>query len=270
MAVQKGDPVALERLWEQVKDYAYTLVMRYKTKPYAETEDYLQTAFLGVRAAALAFDPSRGSFLTVADWYIRNACRTFYCWHRRGEIKTISYDVPFNPENPSDGDYKDVFPDTSLPDSSERLEQAEMIRDVRAAVNDLSPRGQDVIKQHYYQGKPLDAISAEQGVSRERIRQIERKALEKMRRSKYLVPYRRLCAPHGSVGVGAFRRFGGSVVEYTAIKNADAELKALRAAQKREYLDYVRRVMDAVSKGRFSLETGWIMVENYRAERGML
>ena len=71
IAVQNGDSDALAQLWEQVKDYAYTVVMRYKEKPYAETEDYFQTAFLGVREAALAFDPSRGSFLTDGSLLLR-------------------------------------------------------------------------------------------------------------------------------------------------------------------------------------------------------
>ena len=140
VAVQRGDSAALSQLWEQVRDYAYTIVMRYTPKPYAETEDYLQTAFLGVHAAAMGYDPERGSFLTVADWHIRRACSSFYHWHRRGEVQTISYDVPYNPEDPSDGDYKDVFPDDSLPEPWARLESADVKRDLRAAVGELNPR----------------------------------------------------------------------------------------------------------------------------------
>ena len=140
VAVQNGDHDALAQLWGQVKDYAYTVVMRYATKPYADTEDYLQTAFLGIRAAALAFDPLRGSFLTVADWYIRSACARFYGWDRKGDLQTISYDVPMNPDDPGDGDFRDSFPDESLSDPWEGMERSDMVRDVRVAVDGLMPR----------------------------------------------------------------------------------------------------------------------------------
>lgn len=265
VAVQNGDRDALARLWEQVKGYAYMVVMRYKEKPYAETEDYLQTAFLGVREAALAFDPSRGSFLTVADWYIRNSCRMFYHWYKHSEVPTVSYDVPYNPEDPADGDYKDVFPDDTLPDPWEDVENEDKKRDVRAAIDDLTPRYQEVIERHYYQGQPLAAISSEQGVSAGRIQQIEARALQQLRRSKYLAPYRREYAPVTSISLRAFQRHGCSIVERVAIKNVDAE----RRKQRREYMDYVQLVMRDVQNGLYPLETGWNMVERYKVLHGM-
>lgn len=268
-AVQRGDTDALAQLWEQVKDYAFRVIVRYRPHPYADTEDYLQTAFLGVRAAALAFDPSRGSFLTVADWYIRSACSRFYRWHRRGEVETISYDVPMKADDPDGGDFKDNFPDDSLPDPWERMEAEDMARDVRAAVDELTERNRRVIDMHYYQGLSLAAISKEEGCSPAFVQQIERRSLKHLHRSKHLVPYKRMYAPHRGVGVGAYRRYGASAVEHVAIKNVDAEQKALREAQRREYMNYVRRVMYAVANGYFPLETGWDMVENYKAQHGM-
>lgn len=263
VSVQKGDPEALGHLWEQVKDYAYRIVMRYATKPYAETEDYLQTAFLGVRAAALAFDPSRGSFLTVADWYIRNACKAFYHWNRPKEVETISYDVPMNADDPDGGDFRDSFPDDSIEDPTEDLARDDMVRDVRAAVDELRPRQQDVIEQRYYHGMPLEAVGMAQGISRERVRQIEREALKKLRESKHIAPYRREYAPVKGVGVHAFRQYGQSAVEYVALTNADRERRAeLRAFEK--------HVMRSIEQGFYSPEIGKMVIENYKAQNGML
>lgn len=262
LRVRGGDPAALERLWERVKDYAHSVVKHYASKPYAETEDYLQTAFLGVHAAAMAFNPERGSFLTVADWYIRRACSQFYCWHRRGEVETISYDVPMNADDPDGGDFRDSFPDESLPDPLEGMEASDKVRDVRAAVDDLKPRQREIIDQKYYQNMPLEAVCRLHGVSAERIRQIENDALKQLRDSKHLVCYQRDYAPIKGVGVSAFRVYGGSAVEHVAIKNVDRQRKAeLRA--------FVKHVKESVDQGYYSPEIGQMVIENYKAQHGM-
>lgn len=265
VAVQSGDHGALAQLWEQVKDYAYTVVMRYKETTYAETEDYLQTAFLGVRAAAYAFDSSRGSFLTVADWYIRRACSQFYRWHKRGEVQTISYDVPYNPDDPTDGDYKDVFPDESIPDPWEAMEQADMRRDVRAAIEELVPRHQTIILQHYFDGQSLEAISKKQGVSACRINQIEHNALKKMRNSQHIKPYERYYAPVKGVGVRFFKIYGESAVEHTAIKNVDQE----RAQLKRDFRSFAHHVKIMIENGYYTEEQGRMVLDNFKVSLGL-
>ncbi|MBQ2990907.1 MAG: sigma-70 family RNA polymerase sigma factor [Clostridia bacterium] len=263
LAAQKGDPEALAQLWQRVKDYAYKVVMRYTVKPYAETEDYMQTAFLGVRAAALAYDPSRGSFLTLADMYIRSACRHFYHWNRHGEVQTISYDVPMNADDPDGGDFRDSFPDTSIRDPAEGLECADMVRDVRAAVDELNPRHREIIEQKYYHRMPLEAVCQAQGVSAERIRQIEQSALKHLRASKHLVSYRRYYAPTQGVGVIAFRNYGESAVERVAIKNVDKERRA-------EYRAFRRHVLQSVENGLYSPEVGEMIIRSYEEQRGLL
>lgn len=262
LSVQKGDSEALSRLWEQVKDYAYTVVMRYRQKPYAETEDYMQTAFLGVRDAALAFDPLRGGgFLTVADWYIRRACARFYGW-RRGEVETISYDVPMNEDDPDGGSYRDSFPDDTLPDPWEGMERGDIVRDVRAAVDELTPRQQEIIDGRYYRGNSLEAISKYQGVSKVRIRQIEREALKRMQNSKHLAAYCREYAPVKGVGVRAFEIYGGSIVEHVAIKN-------IEAARRAELRAFTKHVQESVKQGLYSPDIGRMIIDGYCMQHGM-
>lgn len=265
IAIQQGDSDALAQLWEQVKDYAYTVVMRYAEKPYAETEDYLQTSFLGVRAAAYAFDPSRGSFLTVADWYIRRACSQFYRWHKRGEVQTISYDVPYNPDDPADGDYKDVFPDESLPDPWEAMEQEDMRRNVRAAVGELAPRHQEVIKLQYFQGQAQETICKEMGISACRVWQIKKSAFQKLRNSKHLRPYRGDYAPHKGISVRSFYENWESAVERVAIKNVDAERRYLM----RNLQEFEKHVQQSIASGYYTPEIGQMVISNYKASLGL-
>lgn len=265
IAIQNGDHSALGQLWEQVKGYAYTVVMRYKEKTYAETEDYLQTAFLGVHDAALAFDYSRGSFLTIADWYIRRACIRFYGWNRRGEVQTISYDVPMNADDPDGGDFRDSFSDESLPDPVEGMEREDMQRDVRAAVDELAPRHQAIILQHYFDGQSLEAIGKSQGVTACRINQIEHSALKKMRNSQHIKPYERYYAPVKGVGVRAFNLYGSSAVEHTAIKNIEQERRQL----KRDLRSFAHHVKIMIENGYYTEKQGEMVLESYKASLGL-
>lgn len=256
-AAKQGDREALEQLWRQVCQYAYRIVARYTEKPYAATEDYLQTAFLGVHEAVMAFDPERGGFLTLADWYIRRACNGFYHWKQGAQHECLSYDVPMNAEDPDGGDFRDSFPDESIPPPWARLHAQTTARDVRAAVEKLPERERQIIKQHYFQQLPLGEIGKAQHISGERVRMIEKRALQRL--EKPLEAYRREYAPVRGVGVAAFRREGQSAVERVAIRNLDRELAAFR-----------RSVMKSVKAGIYPQDVAQYMIANFKAQRGIV
>lgn len=55
--------------------------------------------------------------------------------------------------------------------------------DVRVAIADLDMRSQFVIVQRFYEDKTLDEVAVRLGVTRERVRQIEKEAIVSLRRS---------------------------------------------------------------------------------------
>ena len=96
-----------------------------------------------------------------------------------------SLDVPVG-EN-GDATFGDLFADTAAVVPVEASMSSGMHRDIMAAMTRLTHREREVLIQYFGiggdVGRSLSDIGAEQGVTRERIRQIKEQALKKLRRS---------------------------------------------------------------------------------------
>lgn len=261
--IQQGDQKALEALWNDVKHFARYIVRRYTPKPSVDADDLMQCAFLGVCSAALAHD-GRYDFTSLMSWCIRRECRRALSLDRRREPDFVSYDAPIS-DNPEDGTFIDAIPDNNLQEAVLVVELQELRRAVQNAVRALPERQRAIIKQHYFEGRTLEDIAQSEGVSKERIRQIEDKGFDALSRSKYLAPYVEYCAPVKGVGLRNFQIYQQSAVEYAAIKNIENQQKALKLAAKREKA----RLDRMVTKGLYSQNVADALYEVWLIEHGM-
>lgn len=261
--IQKGDQEALEELWDDVKRFARYVIRRYSPKPSVDTDDLMQCAFLGVLSAALAHD-GRYDFASLMSWCIRRECRRALSLDRRREPDFVSYDAPIS-DDPEDGTFLDAIPDDRLRDACISLELQELRKAVQEAVRALPERQSAIIRQHYFEGRTLEDIAQSEGVTRERIRQIEDKGFDALSRSKHLAPYVEYFAPVKGVGLRSFQVYQQSAVEYAAIRNIENQQRALKreARQEKAYLD--RMVKD----GTFSQNVADVLYEAWLIEHGM-
>ena len=92
------------------------------------------------------------------------------------------------------------------------------------ALDTLEPTLRNIIRRRYWNRESLDTIADNQGVSRERVRQNEQKALRKLRQGscvRLLRPYieeMRSCYAYQGTGWGAFKHTWVSSVERAAEK----------------------------------------------------
>ncbi len=84
----------------------------------------------------------------------------------------------------------DIIPDeASLVPPERRLENGQRVDLVQAALKRLTPREQEILKRRYTDDHTLAEIAEDHDLSRERVRQIEAKALDKLARAiKKLAP----------------------------------------------------------------------------------
>jgi RNA polymerase primary sigma factor len=95
----------------------------------------------------------------------------------------VSLDTPLGPNQ--EGTLEQIIPDTAAAEPGEQAFAEERSKVLRAALRQLTAREREVLELRYgvHDGHPrtLDAVGQFLGVSRERVRQIEAKALRKLR-----------------------------------------------------------------------------------------
>jgi RNA polymerase primary sigma factor len=109
--------------------------------------------------------------------------------HIRGEDRSLS--DPVNPGGEEDGrELADVLPQQTVPPVEDELLRRAFSRQVHSALAELDPKERDVMARRYglFDGEPwtLQRIGDHLRLSRERVRQIESRAREKLRRSRKL------------------------------------------------------------------------------------
>lgn len=81
-----GNSFALGQLWEINHGFLHRLFWQWYSKNKATAdehgltlEDFDQEAFFAVRSAAQAYDPAKGSFLTLLSYYVQNQINKAVC-----------------------------------------------------------------------------------------------------------------------------------------------------------------------------------------------
>jgi RNA polymerase sigma factor (sigma-70 family) len=164
------------------------------------TEDLAAEGVLGLFEAASRFDPLHGvKFSTYASWWIlkrmreslaANASIVRLPRHRREDgaprpsIRDVSLEEPAR--FGSTLSLHDVLAETSIPLPDEQLVREDGRLRVEGLLGALPPRHREVLERRFgldgRHAEPLATLASEFGLSRERIHQIEREAIERLRR----------------------------------------------------------------------------------------
>ncbi len=139
-------------------------------------DELLNHARQGLWRAHETYDPIHGAgFQTYARKVITNAFNALHHYSRakmrRDKTRSVSVD---------DDDAKDLYlTDSSMP-ADLKMVSDEDSAVVWAALDALGPRDKTIITGRLVKEKTLEVVGAELGLTRERIRQIEKAALTKM------------------------------------------------------------------------------------------
>ena len=111
-------------------------------------------------------------------------------------------------------------PEDHYEEIDNRIDREIFNNDVWNEVDRLRDREAEIIKEYFIEEKTLDDIGISKGITRERVRQIRNRGLDKLKQSKLLNTYREeLCQKgYNAVGLRAYRNTGTSSTERTAIK----------------------------------------------------
>lgn len=244
---KNGDSEALEALWKQTKQFAFTVSRRFYPTTYADSEDLQQCAYLGFHTAVMQHT-GRYRFLSLVQWCVQRECqRLLDLYGSRRQIRAESLDIPL-----PDGEHTaaDLIVDDSLPESGEKLEASELVRDVRAAVASLPERESMIVKRHWLDGLSLAETGRELGLSAERVRQLEKNAFDHLRADPVIASYapqRRRESFNG--GLSYFQRNNASSTELDAIARISRQTEKRRRREAKETQEWKRWLQTQVEGG---------------------
>lgn len=146
-----------------------------------EEADLLQEARISVWEAQKDFDPEKGKFSTLAGIRMR--------WRAGKQLDRMAYPVRLPRTAQRDARERGqpiqchvVSEDVAEWGVTENPDEQDPFRQrLQRALDALPQRERWVIEQRHFEERTLDAIGADMGVCRERVRQLETRALRRMR-----------------------------------------------------------------------------------------
>lgn len=238
-------------LWQQVHAFVRQQAARYIrlnaglcVGAGVEFDDLLQAGFLALHDAVNGYDLAAGmAFVGYLSFHLKRYFRSA-CGIRTNKhdplLQAARLDRPVNEEEGA-ATLGELTPDphaeAQQEDVEERLFREQLHNALENAMDTLNNEQADIIRRRYWQSDTLDAIAADTGVSRERVRQIERKALQGLRKcTRILQPFHDEIISHFAwrgTGLQAWRDTGVSSVERAAEKT-EALMQRIQEQRERE------------------------------------
>jgi len=168
---------------ELLKRLVVSISSKYQYPDTLEIKDLWQAAEMSLLKVKEKYDPNKGKLSSYAYIAIERAIRRTIK-KAKGKIQTISLD-----KNLGEGNFTlhDVMEDkrSSHNQLIENLQNSELKTALQKLLSELAPRDAEIVSKRFglKDGCPktLEEIAKEYKITRERIRQIEAKALRKLR-----------------------------------------------------------------------------------------
>ena len=258
---RQGNSAALTQLWEINRPVIRTMFWRWysRNQSVAESagvtlEDLDQESYFAVKEAAEYHNPEKGAFLTALQYFVQHRIQKAILQGRGRYVVTEdgrrvrvsaepldsaqSLDEPVPWDDDGEVTRADVTPDPAAAQAFEDAEQNSYRQELRAvldkALSLLPDRQRDVIARRFYEGLTLRQAAKLDGVTQERTRQMEDKALRALRQNQELRRFYGedlLSRAYQGTGFGAWKS-GGSVQERIVERQEERERRLAASSTK--------------------------------------
>lgn len=264
-AIRAGAVERIPELWEQLEKLVMWKAIRVMhsmeingntCRGGVEFEDLVHSGYPALVAAVETYDQSQESkFSTWFMFYLKTAFAETAGYRTKAGRKeplnnALSMDKPLSDEADSDlfGDYiPDPQATAGMQSVEEKYWHEQLCEAVDTAMAGLSDDQREIIQLRYYQDMTLKEIAEQQGISFERVRQKECKALRELRKPKHacnlisFFDFNYYC----STSLDAFNRTGMSIQEkYLIVQEYRKNQKELSRRQKQEARKQKKRATD--------------------------
>lgn len=247
LQIRGGNGEVISQLWDQCKGYIWKQAMRWKAayshRPDFDVEDLTQCGYFALCDAVAAFDPERGTFITMLSYTLKTqfsaaiGCRT-EAQTKEPLFSAVRLDTPVG----EDGSitYGDMIPveEEGYEKVEESLYRANVAEVVKDALSALPARQKEAVHGYYLDGKSYRAMACDMCISAARCQQLVADGLKKLRKGSHSATMAALLwdefNPYKGTGYGAFKGSGCSVQE-KAVEWKEKQEERYRLNRHREY-----------------------------------
>lgn len=226
--IQAGERGLIPDLWELLQPLTRKFISRYifpeMGNRHYEFDDLLDLSYFALIAALDGYDSSKGAFSTYYFIQVQRVTAELRGTRKRHDVNrdTVSLNLPL--DDTADADtLLDTLEDKTAAEPFDDAERRAYLEELHAAFvkldEKLTDQERQVIHARYYERRTLEETAEKMALSRERIRQIERKAINKYRYYEYTVNLEAFYdygAAYQGTGLQSFLRSGMSSVERVA------------------------------------------------------
>lgn len=197
--IQTGATERMGELWDQVVGLVKWKAIRTmrgleeRSGSYGvDFDDLVQSGYPALVKAVETYTPGIGAFFTWFMFYLRNAFRRATGYRTQRERNeplntALSLDTPLSDDADS-GSFLDVIADPTGQRWRESLEETVWRKQLQEAVETVMekiPEGcREVLRLRYWEGLTLEEVGNLRGVTKERARQMENKAIRQLRQPR--------------------------------------------------------------------------------------
>ncbi len=229
--IQAGERDRLPELWRQVERFVIMQAIKMDNKLNGwhgvTFDDFYQSGYIAFSEAVETFSATGGaSFIGWLDFYLRREFAKWGGWqteHQKNDPlnNAVSLDAPIGDSEEDDTTLGDRQSDPGSVQAFENAERAiwnaQLQCALEAAIDQIPLVQGETIRLRYFKCESLSQVALVQGISTERVRQIEEKALKSLRdtaAADQLEAFLDKWTPyHLHVGVQQFHRTQTSAVE---------------------------------------------------------
>lgn len=224
--IQAGDQNSMIVLWYQVEKFiawkAQRIMPTLGESTVIEVDDLIQAGYFALVSAVATYTPGESEFVKWLSFYLQTAFAEVAGYRTekmRKEPSKSAVSLDRRLTDDSDTTIGDTVPDQTAIEAIEGVEDKLWHEQLRNALedilNEIPEQYGDVVRMRFFEGKSLDCISQERGLTRGRIRQLECKGIKELRRPHNKNRLRSFFEFdfYGGTGLTAFQQTGISVQE---------------------------------------------------------
>ena len=225
-AIQSGEDERMGELWQKVEKFiawkAHRMVTIMGSSLLVEVEDLIQSGYLALVSAVKTYTAEKGLFLSWLGLYLKTV------FAETANYKTdkmrndpmhhaLSLDCPISEDN--DKTLSDIITDPNSATPMEAIENDLWNKQLRtaldAALDKIPTQYSDIVRMKFYENRSPEEMSKVKEVSKERVRQLEKKGIKLLRTPEILRKLQPFCdfSFYCGTGLHSFMQRGMSIQE---------------------------------------------------------